>query len=45
MEKEEFISFDDTEVVRVKVGDLMTIVVDESTEIEVVVKRIVKKVN
>lgn len=43
--EEQFISFDDETPVSIKVGDVMTIFVDESTEIEVVVREIKKKVN
>lgn len=45
MEKEEYISFDDADGVQIKVGDKMTIAVDESTDIEVEVKDIKKKIN
>lgn len=43
--QEDYIAFDDEQPIKIKIGDVMTIFVDESTEIEVEVREIKKKVN
>lgn len=42
--QEEYIAFDDEQSIKIKIGDVMTIVVDEKTEIEVEVREIKIKV-